>query len=415
MKPEATDVFLTADVAEAIKNAAATLQDIVSCDSGIMLDASSSGTITRIQAAMRHRSTDPLERRICEVILTSCVNAERVSPGGFSLCMSMISAAVRDDLLGKPVIDHELLAREAAADGSQAATLSSVHDAINRHTQAAPRRIKAMLTRALDLAGFGGRIVVEKTHSVTPSVELIRGYTFETQPAFDVSAVLERPRVIAIDGLVESVAEIHRILEDANASKETALLFVRGAHPDVITTLKTNFDRGTLKIVPFIVPMELAGINTLKDVAIVAGGDVVSSLKGELISTIEFSKQPRIASAIVHARRAILVSPLTSESVSSHVSDLIRRRATCEDALGKLYDDRIKSLSPNHVVIRLPDDADFVVSAQAIDFTVREISSLAERGVTRDGRPLATVFAASVQARRCSETLRSLGAAVIAN
>jgi hypothetical protein len=81
-----------------------------------------------------------------------------------------------------------------------------------------------------------------------------------------------------------------------------------------------------------------------------------------------------------------------------------------------LYDKRIKTLSPKHVIIRIPDDKDYVMSVQQIDRALRTIRSIVDYGIVRhdDHREIAmTQFAANVHVSKCVETLMSLGAILV--
>jgi len=137
----------------------------------------------------------------------------------------------------------------------------------------------------------------------------------------------------------------------------------------------------------------------------------VSSLKGDLISNIKFHEAPYVDQVSVFRGRTVVTHSLTHGRVAGHVVELRQRRQDEQiDDKGKLLDKRIKSLSPNHVVIRLPDDKDFVTCSQAIDNALRSVKSAVDFGVTGDGDPMATEMAARVHADRCVKTLLELGA-----
>lgn len=269
-----------------------------------------------------------------------------------------------------------------------------------------------MLRAALDLCGFGGRIFVEKAVGSQPSVELITGFTFPLQPVYPVQAQLTEPRVACIDGFIESVSEIHALLTSLVDSKSTALLFVRGLHDEVRHTLKVNHDRGILKVYPFIVPFDLEGINTLADLATLSNGDVTSSTKGQLISLLTVSDLPVIEKATVYNDRVVIVNKSSRQRVKSHINALKAKRDTYSDeSLTRLIDLRIRSLSPNQVMIRLPDNERYAVDAQSIDQALRNVRSMVDHG-TLNGKPAAAQAAGVMHAIKCWETLASLGAIV---
>jgi len=268
-----------------------------------------------------------------------------------------------------------------------------------------------MLQQALKLAGWGGRVIIEKTQAREPSVELVRGYTFDLRAILPLDVSFVHARAVCIDGYVEEVSEIHHLLEAAAEAKEPVVLFVRGMSDDVKHTLKVNYDRGSLRVLPMAVPFDLEGMNTLNDLSVVCGCDLVSSLKGDLISSIRLHTAPYVDQVSVWRGRCVVANTSTHAHVAAHVAELRRRREEEKvDDKGKLFDKRIKSLSPNHVVIRLPDDKDYVTRSQAMDNALRAVKSAVDFGVTAEGDLAATEMASRVHADRCVKTLLELGA-----
>jgi hypothetical protein len=368
---------------------------------------------TRMQALFGCRFSIGSDRLVHEVIMTHALKAEKLGPGGFGRCIELLL--------------EKLVAREGGyhtAHGTdkswgtgwaepRVAATGDLDLVMATYGKLASHRTLAMLHEAVSLAGFAGRIIVEKTSAVMPSVELVRGYTFELQQLLPIDVSFTHPRAFCIDGYVEDVAEIHHLLEAAAGAKEPCVLFVRGMSDDVKHTLQVNYDRGSLRMVPVEVRYDLDGMNTLVDLSIIMGCDLVSSLKGDLISSIKFHEAPYVEQIISYKGRVVVTNSVTHPRVAAHVAELRQRRADeqIEDK-GRLLDSRIKSLSPNHVVIRLPNDRDFVTSSQAIDHVLRAIKSMVDHGVLRDGRLVATELAARVHADRCAATLFGLGCLV---
>lgn len=349
---------------------------------------------TQMQTLFNMKLGNALDRSIYEIIVNHATAAEKMGPGGFSRCLELLD---------------EQHARPTASPLH--ATSAAVSNIVQSFASRGGRRTTAIVEQALTLAGFTGRIIVEKTTSMLPSVELVRGYTFELQPIIAVDANFVRPRIACIDGYVEEVAEIHHLLQGASEAKESCVLFVRGMSDDVKHTLKVNYDRGSLRVLPMAARFDLDGMNTLVDLSIVAGSDLISSLKGDLISSMKFEQLPYVDQATVYKNRVVVVTSRTRNNVAVHLSTLRKRRADEKvDDVGKLLDKRIRSLTPNHVVIRLPDDKNFVTNSQAVDYALRAVRSAIDHGVDEQGRLVATELAAWYQARQCGETLKNLGA-----
>jgi hypothetical protein len=365
---------------------------------------------TRLQLIFNFKFDDPLERAIHEIIVTHAYAAERLGPGAFDACIERLLKKFDGGTGGNNGgMIHE---NSGVIDDirPQPATSSDIVWVLEQYMANVNVRTRTMLTLALDLAGFAGRIIVEKARS-RPSVELIRGYTFEHAPAWPISVRLERPRVVVIDGFIESVAELNRLLQDAAETRESVLLFVRGLADDVINTLRVNYDRGSLRVIPIIARFDIDGINSLNDVSVASGADMISSHKGDLISNVMLGTSPRIDEAIIYPTKVVVTNTTSRRAVEAHVAFLRRKRQDEKiDDVARLFDARIRSLSPNHVVIRLPDDKDYVTSAQAIDYALRAVRVLVDYGTVDDQRALtATSIASRLHAERCYDTLVSLG------
>jgi chaperonin GroEL (HSP60 family) len=152
-------------------------------------------------------------------------------------------------------------------------------------------------------------------------------------------------------------------------------------------------------------------MNTLNDLSVVCGCDLASSLKGDLISSIKFHEAPYVDQVTVFKGRTVVANTPTHGHVAAHLANLRSRRENEQvDDKGKLFDKRIKSLSPNHVIIRLPDDKDFVTRSQAIDNALRAVKSAVDFGITETGDLVATELASRVHADRCVKTLLEMGA-----
>lgn len=355
---------------------------------------------TRLQSLLKYKAPDVFERSLHETILRHAIASEKMGPGSLQAFIDHVASP------SVTVGASQVMGRHM--------TIDDVSRVVDSCTGMSHSFVGCMVKEALSLAGFGGRIIVEKTSSSVPSVELVRGYTFEIQPGFPVDFSFTRPRVVCIDGFIEEVSEVHHLLEAAASTRESCVIFLRGASLDVIHTLRVNYDRGTLRVVPMIVRFDLEGMNTLVDISTVVGTDVVSSLKGELISSIVFSNLPVAEQITAFKGSTVIVEGSTARAVKTHV-DRLRRRREDEEVVdvGRLLDSRVRSLSPNHVVIRVPADREFIVNSQAIDTALRTVRSCIERGLDECGNPVVASVAAQFHAKRCRETLDSLGAAVI--
>lgn len=360
---------------------------------------------TSMQVIFNYRMSTPTERSIFETVVSHATQAEKRGPGAFDRFIELLLERFEagDD---RPRVQHN----RALATLPR---ISDVDSIINRSSGVCSRFMPPMIVEALRLAGFAGRVIVEKTSAVMPSVELVRGYSFDLGQLLPLNVSFSRTRVACIDGYVENVSELHHLLEEASESKDPCVIFLRGLSDDVLHTLKVNYDRGSLRVIPVKVQFDLDGMNTLVDLSVVSGADLVSSLKGDLISSVRFKDLSCVEQLTIFNGKVVIVNTTTGLRVNSHVAQLRSRRADVSvDDVGNMLDKRIKSLSPNHVVLRIPDDRSFVINSQAVDRSLRTVRSIIDHGVTEQGSPVAAELAAQVYSDRCHRTLLALGASL---
>lgn len=408
------EVFTSSEIRDAVRLLAKKLKLLISSTSSAVLTTAKSGLLiqTRYQLLFGFKCSSQLESRIFEMILNHALSAEKIGPGSFDKTLELFL-----DLFEKS--DAESNISFFPCDlGAIPATFSDIVSVTKEFFDSSKEEALHIFLEAIELAGFGGKIFVEKTHAAIPSIELNCGFSFDIKPAWDLNAKFSNVRTLVIDGYVESVSEVHHILESISQKKESCVIFARGMSQDVIHTLRVNFDRGTLTAIPVIVNFDIEGINTLNDITVVTGNNLVSSNKGDLISSIAYDTCPVVDSVLIYPTKVIIQHNKTAVAISSHVNFLKNKRSekSYVEDMSKLYDKRIRSLTPNQVLIRLPNDKDFIRLSQSIDLGLRTVKSLVDYGVViRDGVRVPAIldFTTKLYSQKCFKAISDLGAAII--
>jgi chaperonin GroEL (HSP60 family) len=277
-----------------------------------------------------------------------------------------------------------------------------------------------LVVNALELTGLRGKIILS-SHTVNGTSDLLEinnGSFFEDViPAYSLKATkFLNSKVVCIDGFIESVSEIHRVLNDAAASKENVVIFSRGMADEVIHTMKVNYDRGTVTAIPVIVKYDLLGSNLLNDIAIASGTDVVSNLKGQLISTIDISEIPRVDSIDVTSTGVLIENKSTDVTIDRHIVFLQKKiNSAANDAEKSILTKRLQSLGTKRATIRLKESKDKLKRSFEIDQCLRAIKSATTHGVTMWNNmcmPLASVKAGIFYAKQFEKTVDDLGAMI---
>lgn len=255
-----------------------------------------------------------------------------------------------------------------------------------------PKDIKEIVSKSLELAGPSGKIFVEKSHGDFDVIERIIGNSFHVEPLIQImtDGMWKRDFVkcIVIDGIIESVAEIDRILTRAYETKQSTAIFARGFSNEVITTLVVNRARGALDVMAVTVPFDLESVNVLVDIATVTGNDVVSSLKGDLISSILFDEMPVVQNIQCSNGIVTIRNDSTAMNVQRHARNLaLKIQETNVADISKLTENRIRSLTSDYVRILVAgrNAVERIARIEQIDQSLRLIRAIKTGGIYHDG------------------------------
>lgn len=296
-----------------------------------------------------------------EKILSHAITAERIFPGGGKFILKKIVSfeGMTSDIF-VPKTKQELIKQLISAN-------------LNKN-------ILNMLLEALDLVTTQTTFLIKKSTNSYFSVEYNEGYKFDLTCHIlnKKSKNLTKPKIICIDGYIENVSEIHHLLQKFSETQEVCLLFCRGMSDDVRHTIKVNLDRSTLNMIPYITPFDVDSCNTLVDIAIIAGCDVVSTTKGQLISSIKYESLGSIEKCECLNEAVVIYNNHTRHSVLKQIENLkkkIEERSEIEDILSK----RIRSLTASCIEFRIPDDLNYQSNCQQLDEGIRVLSKAVSR------------------------------------
>lgn len=325
-------------------------------ETSLSLDGTSSVPRTRrgLQHFVSIKPKDLLLRQEYELIISNAVQAEQMCPqsGIFFLkrCAGL-TVHKKDKIRTKTQMLEELSKNSYS------------------------KLIFSLLKEVIELSDKNSRISLKKS-SGKAFVEHSLGYNFSLPSLIKFPpSEIKFSKVLCIDGYIESVHEIHHILTSLSEEKVPCFLFCRGMSEDVSYTLKVNNDRKTLLIFPFVVPFNVEEVNTIVDLATVSGTDVISSTKGNLISSINTKDFGSFYDVVVTPGSIRAKNLLTKQRVEDHIrgiKKIMSERPELSDTLSK----RVKSLSSSCIDICIPDGIDYYSNSQQIDEGIRIISSI---------------------------------------
>ena len=100
------------------------------------------------------------------------------------------------------------------------------------------------------------------------------------------SVKIDQTRILFVDGVVEKVSEIHNFLETSSGHDSFGVIMAHNFSPDVVNTLKQNFENNKLKIVPYCYQPEAGIAEHMYKMNV----SVVSPEMGDILSSSSFEE-----------------------------------------------------------------------------------------------------------------------------
>lgn len=306
-----------------------------------------------------------LSHVVRRILLDACEKSEASIPGSaditlalsVNLSLSLVSTMMSDGMM----INHKSIkdANSSFLNSILERSKPVMGKTISEQIKAAStnKEIALLVLEAIRWGGMISKFEVKESLSNEPTVVVTSGFNFNLSPDENVlnneTWSKENVRIFLVDGLVENISEINNLLTRAYEEKSPIVIFARGFSNDVINTLSINRQRGTLDVLPIKTPYDEIHANTLKDISCVVGGDVISSLTGDLISMRKFEELP-VIKKVTCTNKKITLTTVPSASLKSHISSLQELRESASDEKKKLYDIRLRSLINSLTTIEVP-------------------------------------------------------------
>ena len=352
-------------------------------------------TRDKVQKTVFLKCHSVFERLVKPVIINSAMESESISPGSGDLSLlftlNLLSNFINKDynISEKDLLDN---ISNTVKENTLQLHSSDINRIISSKTES--KHIKSVINSAINLAGSKNKIFVEPGVSEETSIELVKGYFFrrqiseETQCFFNKNRNWEKKgsKVFIVDGDIVAVSDIHYLLESLSEEKRPCMLIARSFSPDVLNTLHANFARGTLNVIPIDIPFDQDTANILVDIATACNTDIVTPLKGDLISKACREKLPDVKSIKVSSRGISITNPSSDHRCHSLLLSLKNRMQNERHfEIREILSRRIASLSGSKVVIKIGRKSirENPTSVEDTDKILRCISSSTKFGVVK--------------------------------
>lgn len=188
-------------------------------------------------------------------------------------------------------------------------------------------------------------VSVKNTKGTHVIVEKDKQNMFCAEYDFDYFERLNRPiknyKYLIVDGVIDSVGEIHHVLYESSNNRDDYVIFCRGCHPEVKNTILKNNRSGVTNVYLVCFEINEDNINVLNDIAFLHNTfDIVSSQKGQTISQ-EVRKKLKLGNSIQFKRGKLEIENKCKEI------DLINYRKKILERIEKADNEKNKEVLLN--------------------------------------------------------------------
>jgi hypothetical protein len=379
----------------AAERVVSTVSKVLGERSLLLTPAGSSTTDMGGQASFWWSPSRPIERMILHSLRSHVVSCESRYPGSGEIA---IRTAVR-------VSEHWMAQSRL---GRRHGELADVIDQAIASVGSVPvRRRRLLLEEAVELASFVPGKGGEDLRSCIPllpvgtsiSVRLGAGqettllrssgarFRVHAPPVAGQQPRLTSPKVVAVDGTIESVSQIHSLLTSANESGEHYLIVCRHSEPDVDHTIQVNNARGTIRAVIVHSRLDDLTVGALEDIAAYTGADVVSRESGATIGSA-VDRAPSVRGRVWLDEGVLRVSAPAAASLSSHLSRLRDDMGAGDQSVRDFLSQRVSGMSADRAEVHLGrgDAARSPSLLERIDTSMRVLARCVESGASQSMR-----------------------------
>ena len=229
----------------------------------------------------------------------------------------------------------------------------------------------ASLERFVEIEkSYSKNIQIEKDNNIKIKVN----YDLDFLGA-DKNLEVKNYRYAIIDGIIESVGEIHHLMHFAAKTKEPYIIFCFGMSDEVKHTIIKNNSKRVTQVIPVSITVDESSVNILNDIAVLHEGQIISALLGQTISQ-ELRKELPLGQNIKFDSAGFVIKPTSSSiNIQTHIRFLENRINNLpQDVNKEVIKERIKNLRNKTLKIYIPSallsDLNF---SKSLDYGLRAL------------------------------------------
>ena len=286
------------------------------------------------------------------------------------LAQAMINAGMSNLAAGaNPIILRKWMQKATECAVEAIAKMSQKVDGKNHIARVAAisagsDEVGQMVADAMEKVSNDGVITIEESKTMKTELDLVEGMQFDrgyisAYMATDMDkmeAVLDNPYILITDKKISNIQEILPLLEQIVQSGAKLLIIAEDVEGEALTTLIVNKLRGTFNVVAVKAP----GYGDrrkamLEDIAILTGGQVISSELGLELKETTMDMLGRAKSVKVQKENTIIVDGEgDSEAIQARISQIKKQiEETTSDFDREKLQERLAKLAGGVAVIRV--------------------------------------------------------------
>ena len=317
---------------------------------------------------------DPFENMGAQLVKEVATKTNDVAGDGTTtatvLAQAMINAGMKNLAAGaNPIILRKGMKKATAAaveaiEGMSQKVNGKEHIAKVAAISAADEEVGNLVADAMEKVSGDGVITIEESKTMQTELDLVEGMQFDrgyisAYMASDMEkmeAVLDNPYILITDKKISNIQEILPILEQIVQSGAKLLIIAEDVEGEALTTLIVNKLRGTFNVVAVKAP----GYGDrrkamLEDIAILTGGQVISSELGMDLKETTMEMLGRAKSVKVQKENTVIVDGEgEKDAIRARIANIKQQiEETTSDFDREKLQERLAKLAGGVAVIRV--------------------------------------------------------------
>lgn len=258
--------------------------------------------------------------------------------------------------------------------------------------------VGAIIAEAMESVGKNGIIEVEQSKTFETTLEIVEGMKIDrgyVSPYFvtdnnTMSTTLENPFILIYDKRISTVKEILPLLETCSKQNKPLLIIAEDTDGEALATLVVNKMRGILNVAAIKAPgYGDRRTQNLEDIAILTGGQVVSTQKGHKLERLTIEMLGTARTVKVTKEDTIIVDGNgNSESIKERVDSLKQQYDDAEGEYEKqALKERISKLVGGVAVLNIgaASEVELREKVDRVDDALHATRAAVEEGVVIGG------------------------------